>query len=137
MISVLRSFYQTLNFIYLINANFRVGHHSTSDDSSAYRSVEEIEKWTKDESPIQKLKIYIEQKGMQRKLHKHGCKNSIFSLINYTFALGLWDEEADKAWIKETRNTVVKIMQEAEKKKKPHWKEMLEEVYYETTPKLQ
>lgn len=43
---------------------FRVGHHSTSDDSSAYRSVEEIEKWTKDESPIQKFKLYLEQNGL-------------------------------------------------------------------------
>lgn len=50
----------------LLNNNiyFRVGHHSTSDDSSAYRSVEEIAKWTKDDSPISKFKLYLEQKGI-------------------------------------------------------------------------
>ncbi|CAG9132579.1 unnamed protein product [Plutella xylostella] len=92
--------------------NYRVGHHSTSDDSTAYRSVEEIEKWTKDESPIQKLKLYLERKG-------------------------LWSDEEDKAWLKESRDNVVKTMQDAEKKQKPHWKEMLEEVYHDMPPRLQ
>ncbi|XP_059045643.1 2-oxoisovalerate dehydrogenase subunit alpha, mitochondrial [Achroia grisella] len=92
--------------------SYRVGHHSTSDDSSAYRPLEEIDKWTKDESPIQKFRLYLEGKG-------------------------LWDEETDKAWIKECRNTVVRTMQEAEKKKLPHWKEMLEDVYYDMPPRIQ
>ncbi|XP_013189502.1 2-oxoisovalerate dehydrogenase subunit alpha, mitochondrial [Amyelois transitella] len=92
--------------------SYRVGHHSTSDDSSAYRSLEEIHKWTKDDSPITKFKRYIEHKG-------------------------LWDEETDKTWTKECRNLVVRTMQEAEKKKKPHWKEMLEDVYYDMPPRIQ
>ncbi|XP_052754827.1 2-oxoisovalerate dehydrogenase subunit alpha, mitochondrial [Galleria mellonella] len=92
--------------------SYRVGHHSTSDDSSAYRPLEEIDKWTKDESPIQKFRLYLEQKG-------------------------LWNEEADKAWAKECRNTVVRTMQDAEKKKLPHWKEMLEDVYYDMPPRIQ
>ncbi|XP_045498974.1 2-oxoisovalerate dehydrogenase subunit alpha, mitochondrial [Colias croceus] len=92
--------------------SYRVGHHSTSDDSTAYRSIEEIQKWTTDENPIQKLRLYIERKG-------------------------LWNEEADKALIKESRDIVVRTMQNAEKKKKPHWKEMFEDVYYDMPPKLQ
>ncbi|XP_049872751.1 2-oxoisovalerate dehydrogenase subunit alpha, mitochondrial [Pectinophora gossypiella] len=92
--------------------SYRVGHHSTSDDSSAYRSLEEIDKWTKDESAMQKFKLYLQRKG-------------------------LWDEDADKDWTKESRNTVVRTMQEAEKKKKPHWKEMLEDVYYDMPPRIQ
>ncbi|XP_073955000.1 branched chain keto acid dehydrogenase E1 subunit alpha isoform X1 [Choristoneura fumiferana] len=91
---------------------YRVGHHSTSDDSSAYRSLEEIDKWNKEESPISKFKSYLERRG-------------------------LWDDEADKACQKEARSTVLKTMQEAEKKKKPHWKEMLEDVYYDMPPNLQ
>ncbi|KAM3960070.1 branched chain keto acid dehydrogenase E1 subunit alpha [Aphomia sociella] len=92
--------------------SYRVGHHSTSDDSTAYRSLEEIEKWTKDESPVQKFRLYLEQKG-------------------------LWDDETDKKWIKECRNRVVRTMQEAEKKKQPHWKVMLEDVYYDMPPRIQ
>nr|NP_001299763.1 2-oxoisovalerate dehydrogenase subunit alpha, mitochondrial [Papilio xuthus]BAG30755.1 similar to CG8199 [Papilio xuthus] len=97
----------------LIEAMFyRVGHHSTSDDSSAYRSVEEIQKWAKDESPVQKLRLYLEGKGY-------------------------WDAETETQCVKEARDTVVRAMQDAEKKKLPHWKEMLEDVYYDMPPKLQ
>ncbi|CAK1585079.1 unnamed protein product [Parnassius mnemosyne] len=92
--------------------SYRVGHHSTSDDSTAYRPVEEIQKWTKEESPIQKLRLYLERKGF-------------------------WDADAEKQCVKEARDTVVRTMQEAEKKKRPHWKEMLEDVYYDMPPRLQ
>ncbi|XP_030028313.2 2-oxoisovalerate dehydrogenase subunit alpha, mitochondrial isoform X2 [Manduca sexta] len=90
---------------------YRVGHHSTSDDSSAYRPVEEIQKWTKEESPLQKFKLYLEQKG-------------------------LWDADADKSWQKEARDTVLRTMQEAEKKKRPNWREMLEDVYHDMPPRI-
>ncbi|XP_035450724.2 2-oxoisovalerate dehydrogenase subunit alpha, mitochondrial isoform X1 [Spodoptera frugiperda] len=92
--------------------SYRVGHHSTSDDSTAYRSIEEIQKWTTDESPLHKFKMYLEAKG-------------------------IWDAEAEKTCLKESRDTVVRTMQEAEKKKRPHWKEMLEDVYYDMPPRIQ
>ncbi|CAK1541938.1 unnamed protein product [Leptosia nina] len=92
--------------------SYRVGHHSTSDDSTAYRSLEEIQKWTSDENPVQKLRLYLERKG-------------------------LWNEESEKSLIKESRDFVVRTMQDAEKKKKPHWKEMFEDVYYDMPLKLQ
>ncbi|CAB3254354.1 unnamed protein product [Arctia plantaginis] len=92
--------------------SYRVGHHSTSDDSTAYRSIEEIQKWTNDESPIPKFKMYLESKG-------------------------LWDAELEKSWAKESRDTVLRTMQVAEKKKLPHWKEMLEDVYYEMPSRIQ
>ncbi|XP_039755104.1 2-oxoisovalerate dehydrogenase subunit alpha, mitochondrial [Pararge aegeria] len=92
--------------------SYRVGHHSTSDDSSAYRPVEEIHKWTQEENPVQKLRLYLEGKG-------------------------LWNTDSDKKFAKEARDLVLRTMQEAEKKKKPHWKEMLEDVYYDMPPNLQ
>lgn len=92
--------------------SYRVGHHSTSDDSTAYRPLEEIQKWTQDENPMQKLRLYLESKG-------------------------LWDAEAETTYTKEARDLVVRTMQEAEKKKKPHWKEMLEDVYYDMPPHIQ
>ncbi|KPJ11523.1 2-oxoisovalerate dehydrogenase subunit alpha, mitochondrial [Papilio machaon] len=45
--------------------------------------------------------------------------------------------EADTQSVKESRDTVVRAMQDAEKKKLPHWKEMLEDVYYDMPPQLQ
>ncbi|KAJ0183059.1 hypothetical protein K1T71_001035 [Dendrolimus kikuchii] len=112
-VSRAREYAVTNNKPVLIEAmSYRVGHHSTSDDSSAYRSLEEIKKWNTDESPVQKFKLYLEHKG-------------------------LWDVESDKTWNKEARNIVIKTMQEAEKKKLPNWKEMLEDVYYDMPPRIQ
>ena len=34
----------------------RVGHHSTSDDSSAYRSMSEVKYWKDVDSPINRLR---------------------------------------------------------------------------------
>ena len=38
---------------------YRLGHHSTSDDSTAYRSVDEMNSWDKDDNPIKRFKIYL------------------------------------------------------------------------------
>jgi 2-oxoisovalerate dehydrogenase E1 component alpha subunit len=35
---------------------YRAGHHSTSDDSTRYRSIEEIESWKKNYNPLEKIK---------------------------------------------------------------------------------
>ncbi len=42
---------------------YRVGHHSTSDDSTAYRSVDEMNFWEKDDNPLQRFKSYLTNKG--------------------------------------------------------------------------
>lgn len=42
---------------------FRRGHHSTSDDSTAYRSKNEIELWTS-KNPITRLKTFLEKKNL-------------------------------------------------------------------------
>ncbi|XP_057260970.1 2-oxoisovalerate dehydrogenase subunit alpha, mitochondrial-like, partial [Pezoporus wallicus] len=57
---------------------YRIGHHSTSDDSSAYRSVDEVDYWDKQDHPISRLRHFL--------LHK-----------------GWWDEEQEKGWRKSSR----------------------------------
>lgn len=57
---------------------FRIGHHSTSDDSSAYRSVDEVNYWDKQDHPISRLRLYLNTKG-------------------------LWDDDQDKDWKKISR----------------------------------
>lgn len=42
---------------------YRVGHHSTSDDSTAYRSAEEVQQWTDTDFPIVRFRKYLEKKG--------------------------------------------------------------------------
>ncbi|XP_067640970.1 2-oxoisovalerate dehydrogenase subunit alpha, mitochondrial [Eurosta solidaginis] len=83
---------------------YRVGHHSTSDDSSAYRSTEEIEIWNSVEHPISKLKSYMVRKGW-------------------------FNESEEKEFIKDVRKKVLKQIGLSEKKLKPNWKEMFDGVY--------
>lgn len=41
----------------------RIGHHSTSDDSTAYRSVDEVRVWDEQGHPIARLRSYLINKG--------------------------------------------------------------------------
>ncbi|XP_016950344.1 2-oxoisovalerate dehydrogenase subunit alpha, mitochondrial [Drosophila biarmipes] len=85
---------------------YRVGHHSTSDDSTAYRPAEEIEVWNSVEHPISKLKRYMVHKGW-------------------------FDEDAENEFVKDVRKKVLKQIAVSEKKLKPNWREMFEDVYAE------
>ncbi|XP_075145028.1 branched chain keto acid dehydrogenase E1 subunit alpha [Haematobia irritans] len=85
---------------------YRVGHHSTSDDSTAYRSAEEIEIWNTKEHPISKLKKYMMKKGW-------------------------FNEDEENAFVKDVRKQVLKQISVSEKKLKPNWREMFEDVYDE------
>lgn len=85
---------------------YRVGHHSTSDDSTAYRSAEEIEIWNSTEHPISKLK-------------------------NYMIKQGWFNEEEENEFVKDVRKQVLKQISVSEKKLKPSYKEMFEGVYAE------
>ena len=63
------------------NYFYRLGHHSTSDDSSAYRSVDEVQYWDKQDTPIARLRFYMVQKGW-------------------------WNDEMEKEWKKESKRRV-------------------------------
>jgi 2-oxoisovalerate dehydrogenase E1 component alpha subunit len=70
-----------LVIIILIFLLYSVGHHSTSDDSTAYRPKEEIGMWSETENPVGKFRRYLETKG-------------------------LWSEEEEKNWAKDARKQV-------------------------------
>ncbi|KAK8681811.1 hypothetical protein V6N13_054212 [Hibiscus sabdariffa] len=42
---------------------YRVGHHSTSDDSTKYRSLDEIEQWKTDRDPVNRFRKWVELNG--------------------------------------------------------------------------
>lgn len=83
---------------------YRVGHHSTSDDSSAYRPKNEVEEWNKRDNPIFRLRKYIEKRG-------------------------IWDDKKELALKKESRNSVLKAFKAAEMKKKPALRHLFTDVY--------
>jgi 2-oxoisovalerate dehydrogenase E1 component alpha subunit len=83
---------------------YRLGHHSTSDDSSAYRSTEELEVWNTVEHPINKLKNYMIKKGW-------------------------FNEDEENEYVKNVRRQIMAQNQVSEKKPKPDWREMFYDVY--------
>lgn len=85
---------------------YRIGHHSTSDDSTAYRSADELEIWNTVQHPISKLKMYMKRKGW-------------------------WNEEQENEYVKSVRKQVLAQINVSEKKPKPDWREMFKDVYEE------
>ncbi|XP_013790722.1 2-oxoisovalerate dehydrogenase subunit alpha, mitochondrial-like [Limulus polyphemus] len=91
---------------------YRIGHHSTSDDSTAYRSVDEVRFWHQKDHPISRLRQYM---------------------MNH----GWWDDEKEKNWKEETKKQVMQVFARAEKRKKPPIRDMLTDVYDEMPANLQ
>jgi 2-oxoisovalerate dehydrogenase E1 component alpha subunit len=87
---------------------YRVGHHSTSDDSFAYRQRVEVEDWKRRDNPITRLRKWLEG-------HE------------------LWDDAREKELRSSTRKEVLRAFEEAEKEKKPSIKNAFEGVWEELT----
>ncbi|CAG9765218.1 unnamed protein product [Ceutorhynchus assimilis] len=83
---------------------YRVGDHSTSDDSSAYRSPKEVADWATNDYPTKKFRYYLESKG-------------------------LWNGDKEKQLLEQTKKDVMSAFSVGEKKLKPKWTEMYEDVY--------
>ena len=91
---------------------YRIGHHSTSDDSSVYRSVDEVRFFHQKDHPILRLRKFLENQKW-------------------------WDEDQEKAWKEESKKEVMQAFLRAEKKRKPNVIEMFKDVYDEMPLNLQ
>ncbi|KAJ3116280.1 hypothetical protein HK100_001106 [Physocladia obscura] len=85
---------------------YRVGHHSTSDDSFAYRPKKEVSDWTTHDNPINRFRKYLE-------------------------SLNLWSEHQEVAFKKQCRADILDALNAAEKVKKPAVSNMFTDVYDE------
>ncbi|XP_054164811.1 2-oxoisovalerate dehydrogenase subunit alpha, mitochondrial-like [Oppia nitens] len=56
---------------------YRVSHHSTSDDSSAYRSVDEVRNWQQSDHPILRLKRLLQLKGWYAEDEENQYKDDV------------------------------------------------------------
>ncbi len=65
---------------------YRLGHHSTSDDSTAYRSVDEINSWEKDDNPILRFKQYLVNKNWWNTEKDEKLNNECSKLVNLDFS---------------------------------------------------
>lgn len=91
---------------------YRIGHHSTSDDSIAYRSIDEVNRWDKHDHPITRMRKFLTNEG-------------------------LWKDEDEKKLRVDSRADVLEAFSFAEKLKKPSMKEMFMDIYDQPTQDLQ
>ena len=89
--------------------SYRVSHHSTSDDSFAYRAKVEVEDWKRRDNPITRLRKYMQE------------------------TLGIWDDEKEKELRSSARQEILTAYRKAEKEKKPALIGMISDVYAEMT----
>ena len=61
---------------------YRLGHHSTSDDSTAYRSIDEMNSWEKDDNPIARFKEYVMKKGWWNKEKDDALNAEATKIVN-------------------------------------------------------
>ncbi|XP_057770068.1 2-oxoisovalerate dehydrogenase subunit alpha 2, mitochondrial-like [Salvia miltiorrhiza] len=83
---------------------YRAGHHSTSDDSSKYRPIEEIEWWRAAQDPVGRFRKWLEMQGW-------------------------WSCESDTELRGWARQEVLNAIQVAEKAEKPGLREIFTDVY--------
>ncbi|KAB1210551.1 2-oxoisovalerate dehydrogenase subunit alpha 2, mitochondrial [Morella rubra] len=83
---------------------YRVGHHSTSDDSTKYRLADEIEWWKMARDPVTRFRKWIESNGW-------------------------WSSEAESQFRSSVRIQLLHAIQVAEKAEKPPATEMFTDVY--------
>eukprot|EP01137_Pigoraptor_chileana_P019569 Opistho-2@80766 len=83
---------------------YRIGHHSTSDDSSAYRSMQEVNYWDKEDHPITRLLSFINRSKW-------------------------WTPEEDEAFRASARKDILAAFGAAEKLLKPAIANMFTDVF--------
>ena len=83
---------------------YRVGHHSTSDDSSAYRSKQAVENWKQMDNPLHRMRNFLTDRGW-------------------------WNDKLEEETKAQHRKTVIEAMGRAEKKKRPQLSSLFEGTY--------
>ncbi|KAK4370482.1 hypothetical protein RND71_009957 [Anisodus tanguticus] len=91
---------------------YRVSHHSTSDDSTKYRCVKEIEQWRTAKSPITRFRKWIQRNGW-------------------------WADKNETELRENSRKQIVEAIQAAEKVEKPPLTDLFSDVYDKMPSNLQ
>ncbi|RIA79872.1 thiamine diphosphate-binding protein [Glomus cerebriforme] len=90
---------------------YRIGHHSTSDDSSAYRPSKEVEEWKRLDNPLVRLRKWLE---------------------NHNW----WNENLELEFRTSIRKEILNAFSKAEKLNKPSITELFNDVYDRPTPNI-
>lgn len=63
--------------------SYRVGHHSTSDDSTKYRPVDEIEHWKTARNPLARFRKWVHKNGWWTDDEESELRGSIRKQVKY------------------------------------------------------
>lgn len=77
--------------------SYRVSHHSTSDDSFAYRPKREVEDWKRRDNPMVRFRRWMENQGWWSDADEQSLKKQVKTEVMKEFAAG---EKTQKAKIK-------------------------------------
>nr|XP_023872383.1 2-oxoisovalerate dehydrogenase subunit alpha 2, mitochondrial-like [Quercus suber]POE85904.1 2-oxoisovalerate dehydrogenase subunit alpha 2, mitochondrial [Quercus suber] len=91
---------------------YRVGHHSTSDDSTKYRSMNEIEYWKTARNPVNRFRKWIERNGW-------------------------WNDKDETEHRSSVKKQLLQAIQIAEKTEKPSIEGLFSDVYDHLPSNLQ
>ncbi|EFO26143.1 2-oxoisovalerate dehydrogenase alpha subunit [Loa loa] len=91
---------------------YRLGHHSTSDDSTVYRPSEEVNIWQEKDNPVTRFCTFLRNKGW-------------------------WSDEEDMAYRQKIQEEIMQVFLCAEKVSKPNILTMFDDVYKEMPKNLQ
>lgn len=94
--------------VFIEAMTYRMGHHSTSDDSSAYRKADEVKAWESQANPIERVKAYLH-------------------------STGAWNESLELKLREQTRAEVLEALQWAGQEKKLPISSMFEDVLEEVS----
>ena len=97
--------------VFIEAMTYRRGHHSTSDDSTRYRSISEIKHWHDNFDPMNRFRKYLVNKG-------------------------LWDDNQEQLLRDKERLEVIKALEIAEHRDKPSIESMFDDIYEEKIPSL-
>lgn len=92
--------------------SYRLSHHSTSDDSFAYRTRSEVDNWKGLDNPITRLRKWLEREG-------------------------LWDEKKEVETRTSIRKAILKEVSIAEMEKKPPLINIWADVYSSLTEEME
>lgn len=83
---------------------YRIGHHSTSDDSFAYRGRQEVENWKKIDNPITRFRLFMESRGW-------------------------WNEKEEEELKARLKNDVITTLKRAETLKQGDLRDLFTDIY--------
>lgn len=81
-----------------------MGHHSTSDDSFAYRPRQEVEDRKRIDNPISRFRLFLESRGW-------------------------WNAEEEESYKDSVKKEIMKAFKRGESLQRPELKEMFSDVY--------